>query len=100
MLYSSSVLSILIIVISIGFIFKTGVFSKLSFLIYIFAINMLTFIFNLYLTARPIVIYNPSFKTGLQIITIPFEDFIFGIALITMVIILYEKMMNNSKKAS
>jgi lycopene cyclase domain-containing protein len=53
--------------------------------------TVLIFLFNGYLTARPVVIYSPLAITGFRIVTIPFEDFIYGIALIIGLIALYEK---------
>ncbi len=51
---------------------------------------VLTTIFNWYLTARPIVIYEVTIKSGLQIGPIPIEDYIFGLGYIFLVIGLYE----------
>lgn len=39
---------------------------------------LLTTIFNMYLTALPIVTYAPDLKSGLMVGTIPIEDFLFG----------------------
>lgn len=51
----------------------------------------LTFIFNGYLTARPVVLYDESYQLGIRLGTIPLEDFGYGMALILLNIILYEK---------
>ncbi len=51
--------------------------SKAEFLALLFTVFM-TLIFNYYLTALPIVTYNPIYKSGLMILTIPLEDFIYG----------------------
>lgn len=48
-------------------------------------------IFNGYLTARPVVKYNPIYQLDFRIFTIPLEDFGYGISLIYFVIIAYEK---------
>ncbi len=53
-------------------------------------IILLTTIFNGYLTARPIVEYNPAVKSGLHIFTIPVEDYLYGIILLTAIIWIYE----------
>ncbi len=44
-----------------------------------------TFIFNYYLTALPIVTYNLDFKSPVLILTIPVEDFIYGLILYCLV---------------
>jgi lycopene cyclase domain-containing protein len=67
--------------------------------VYIIPLTLiLTFIFNLYLTARPIVLYNPSVISGLKIITIPMEDFVYGLILIISTIYIYE--YKSSKRLS
>ena len=96
-IYSGSVLLVFLGVIVADFLLKTKLFSSRIFIIFIFLItNVLTFIFNLYLTARPIVIYNEIVKTNINIISIPIEDFVFGMALIALTLIIYEK--NRLKK--
>lgn len=92
-IYSGSVLLVFGGVVLIDVLLKTKLFSSRIFIIFIFLItNVLTFIFNLYLTARPIVIYNTLVKTNINIITIPLEDFVFGMGLIALTLIIYEKM--------
>lgn len=91
-LYSSSVVFSFLVVLVLDFLLQTNLFVKKSFVLFIFLItNFLTFIFNLYLTARPVVLYNAIFKTNINIASIPIEDFVFGMSLISLVIILYEK---------
>jgi lycopene cyclase domain-containing protein len=89
--YSGTVFFVFFGVVIIDILLKTNLFTKKSFIIFIFGItNLLTFIFNLYLTARPVVLYNELIKTNINLITIPMEDFIYGMALIALVIIIYE----------
>lgn len=91
-IYSGIVSSVFFAVVMLDMFLKTNLFTKKVFLIFIFGItNILTFIFNLYLTARPVVLYNETLKTNINIITIPIEDFVYGMALIALVIIVYEK---------
>lgn len=54
---------------------------------------ILTTIFNWYLTARPIVIYEMSTRTGLQIGPIPIEDYLFGIGFVLLVVLLYDQLV-------
>jgi carotenoid phi-ring synthase / carotenoid chi-ring synthase len=49
----------------------------------------LTLVFNGYLTARPVVHYDPTYQLDLRVGTIPIEDFVFGIALVTTVLIVF-----------
>ncbi len=49
-----------------------------------------TFVFNSYLTARPVVEYNETYITGLRLGTIPLEDFFYGAGLILLATTIYE----------
>ncbi len=60
---------------------KTAVFSVI--------LLLLITIFNYYLTARPVVIYNLDVKTSFYVLTIPVEDFIYGFSLIILQLIIY-----------
>ena len=71
-------------------------FDAASFLIS-FCIMIVPFlIVNGFLTAIPVVLYNDAENLGIRIFTIPFEDTFYGMLLILMNIIIYEKFKNNS----
>ncbi|MBN2013178.1 lycopene cyclase domain-containing protein [candidate division KSB1 bacterium] len=59
---------------------------------YVLMIAIITFttIFNGYLTARPVILYNAAYLTGIHLGTIPLEDFGYGLALVMSCVILYE----------
>lgn len=70
---------------------KKIIFNKIYLSGIIFTI-VSTLIFNYYLTYLPIVIYNPIYKTNINILTIPIEDFAYGVILyIMMMKSLYER---------
>jgi carotenoid phi-ring synthase / carotenoid chi-ring synthase len=50
---------------------------------------LLTIVFNGYLTARPVVHYDPAYQLGVRVLTIPIEDFLFGFSLVTTVVVLH-----------
>jgi lycopene cyclase domain-containing protein len=52
----------------------------------------LILIFNGYLTARPIVLYDPAFQLDFRITSIPIEDFFYGISHVLFAVIIYEKL--------
>lgn len=78
------------------YLFKNffGGFDAVSFLVS-FAICLVPFlIVNGFLTAIPVVQYNNAENLGFRIYTIPFEDAFYGMLLILMNIVLFEKLKN------
>lgn len=90
--YTVSVCCMMLVCIALDKILRTGLFRNKRFYMFLIVVNILTLIFNFYLTARPIVLYDFQFKTNLNVLTIPIEDFIFGTALLTLNTLLYEKL--------
>jgi lycopene cyclase domain-containing protein len=78
-------------------------FDAVSFLVS-YCIMLIPFlIVNGFLTAIPVVIYNNTENLGIRISTIPFEDIFYGMLLILMNIVIYEKLKSKTylaKKAS
>ena len=52
-------------------------------------VALLTLMCNGYLTARPVVHYDPAYQLDVRVLTIPIEDFLFGFALVTSVVSVY-----------
>jgi isorenieratene synthase len=52
-----------------------------------------TFVFNGYLTARPVVTYGEQYQLGLRVLTIPIEDFGYGTSLVYAVIVVFERIV-------
>ena len=57
------------------------------FLVIIFLFKLMV---NGYLTGKDIVLYEPRFFLGIRLVSIPFEDFLFGFSMVTMTIIFWE----------
>jgi len=67
-------------------------FDAVSFLVS-YAVCIIPFlIVNGFLTAIPVVLYNNMENLGMRIYTIPFEDTFYGMLLVLMNIVLYEKL--------
>lgn len=69
-------------------------FDAISFLVS-YGVCLIPFlIVNGFLTAIPVVIYNDAENLGMRIYTIPLEDIFYGMLLMLMNIVLYEKIKN------
>lgn len=81
-------LSLLILVDSFG----QKLLFRRNFAIFLLFVLLSIFIFNGYLTARPVLIYSEKFMTNIRIITIPVEDIGYGFSLIYLATAVYEKL--------
>lgn len=70
----------------------TGLFKQISFGWYLLTILLATFVFNMYLTARPVVIYDDSYRLAPRLVTIPLEDFFYGLSHLVLVGVIYTKL--------
>ena len=64
-----------------------------QFLFFFVLISLFTLVFNGYLTWRPVVTYGEQYQLGFRIFTIPFEDFIFGYALLILNTSIFERLV-------
>jgi lycopene cyclase domain-containing protein len=70
---------------------KTQLLSQKRTFLFLAILTGLIFIFNGYLTARPVVLYEAKYLTNIRLWTIPVEDFGYGYTLILLCTILFEK---------
>ena len=61
------------------------------------AVALLIAFFNGYLTGRPIVHYGEPYQLGLRVGSVPLEDFGYGLALVTIVIVLVHRAEGRSR---
>jgi lycopene cyclase domain-containing protein len=69
---------------------KTGIFKNRLFYRFLLIILLFKLMVNGYLTSSQIVNYNPDYFLGLRLISIPFEDFLFGFSMVTLTICFWE----------
>ncbi|NLP10954.1 lycopene cyclase domain-containing protein [bacterium] len=67
------------------------VLHRANALLYAEILTALMLLFNGYLTARPVVLYDAAYQLDLRIFTIPVEDFFYGSSLILGCTTVYEK---------
>ena len=60
--------------------------------LYLAIVAGLILVFNGYLTARPVVLYDKAYQSGYRILTIPVEDFGYGFTLVLFNAMLYERL--------
>ena len=96
--YTGFVLIFLALAVSLDKILGTALIYQRRFYLYLLFIIVFTLLFNGYLTWRPVVQYDEAYQLGFRIFTIPIEDFGYGVSLLFLNTILYEKF--KSKQAS
>ena len=69
-------------------------FDAAAFLISWLIILIPFLVVNGFLTAVPVVLYNNAENLGIRIYTIPFEDVFYGMLLVLMNIVIFEKLKN------
>lgn len=90
--YTGLVLMALAVIYLADRLLKTRVWEDQRAHLLIAIVLGLTLVFNTYLTARPVVLYDPQYQLDFRIITIPVEDFIYGLTHILLTVIFYEKL--------
>lgn len=100
--YTGSIYIVFSLTVVVDGLAKTRFYQKNTSYFFMSLIIGLTFIFNWYLTARPVVLYNEEVKTNGMVLSIPMEDFIYGLSLIILAAIVYDiaKRYNKDRSSS
>jgi len=94
--YTGLTLSFIFLANLVDHFLKTNLLFDQRFYFYLLLIVIFTLIFNGYLTWRPVVTYGVEYQLDFRIITIPVEDFFYGISLLWMNTGLYKRLLKNS----
>lgn len=95
--YSTMVIFLIILSFAALLKFTPSLVFRYDFWGFTAVVSLLTLIFNFYLTARPVVLYANQFKTNIMILTIPIEDFLFGLSMIILNLVIYEASARSKK---
>ena len=98
--YTGLTLTFLFIANIVDQILKTRLLYDKRFYFYIVLIIFFTLIFNGYLTWRPVVTYGVNYQLDFRIITIPVEDFFYGISLLFMNTSIYKMLISKNGKVN
>ncbi len=71
---------------------KINLFLQSRTYLFLTILTGLMLVFNGYLTARPVVLYNSAYQLDFRIFTIPIEDFGYGFAYLLFCTMIYEKL--------
>lgn len=69
---------------------ETALLTRAAFLRFLGVVTVLMMVCNGYLTWRPVVLYDPRYQLDVRVGSIPIEDFGYGIALVMLVVIVFE----------
>lgn len=95
-----TVYALIITVIFDMFVTKNSLLSTLRFWFSYSIILPFQLVTNWWLTSRQIVTYNPESIMGLRVAGAPFEDLIFGFAMILAVMTMWETMLRTKRGGS
>ncbi|MBN1541742.1 lycopene cyclase domain-containing protein [candidate division KSB1 bacterium] len=90
--YTGLVLLALVAGIALDKLFATQLLGKKRLLVFLGIYWAILLLCNGYLTARPVVLYNPAVQLDWRVLTIPIEDFIYGTGHMLFVMVVYEKL--------
>src|SRR5688572_19796653 len=68
----------------------TGLLRRGRFWLYLGVLLVCQLLFDGYLTARPVTLYDPCCHLGPRLIRMPIEDIPFGVAVLGLVVVLWE----------
>ena len=77
-------------VVALDRLLGTHLLRQRRFWVYLAVMLVCQLIFDGYLTARPVTLYDPCCYLGPRVLTLPVEEFFFGVAFLGLVVVLWE----------
>jgi len=77
---------------------NTNILRRSTYWVFMVVMVLFTTIVNGYLTWRPIVVYGEAHTLGLRLSSIPVEDYLYGFALITLTVVIWEYFRGREKQ--
>lgn len=75
---------------------RTRVLARPRFLALLAFVVALTTVFNGYLTARPVVLYEERYQLGIRVLTVPAEDYVYGLSLVYLAAVFFQRSLDAS----
>lgn len=75
---------------------RTRVLARPRFLALLAFVVALTTLFNGYLTARPVVLYDEHYQLGIRVLTVPVEDYVYGLSLVYLAAVFFQRQADAS----
>ena len=95
--YTGLTLLVLALVATLDRLMATRLLEQPRAYLYLSLLTAAMFIFNGYLTARPVVLYDPTYQLNLRLLTIPIEDFFYGYGHLLLCTMVYQKLRRNGR---
>jgi lycopene cyclase domain-containing protein len=97
--YTGSVYVVFGTIALIDMVTKTHLFQNRKLYTFFLICMGLMLVFNGYLTARPVVTYSEAVKTNIHIGSIPIEDFVYGMSLLSASVWVYKRFREKKPKS-
>lgn len=88
--YTLLAVSFSLVAVLIDRVFKTKLFRRKLFYLFLGVIFCFKLLVNGFLTGKEIVVYNSKYFLGLRLGSIPLEDFLFGFSMVVLTIVFWE----------
>lgn len=96
--YSREIVCVLLLLAGLDWLSGVRLLRRRRFLALLALLSLGTLVFDGYLTARPVLRYGWRYLSGVQLGTIPLEDFGYGVALVSVAVLSWELLERAGKR--